>query len=125
VRIGEATLPASIGAVHPAVENGALTFEVRLDDPADSRLRPNLRVDVHAVTASKPSALRIARGTYGAPDGSTCAFVVRGDRAVRLPVQLGIASFDAFEVIDGLAEGDEVIVSDTTDFMHHREVALR
>jgi HlyD family secretion protein len=125
VRVGEAALPGSVGAVHPSVENGALAFEVQLDDPADARLRPNLRVEVHAVTASKPSALRIARGTFGAPDGSMCAFVVRGDRAVRTPIQLGIASFDAFEVIAGLVEGDEVIVSDTTDFMHHREVALR
>ncbi len=125
VELGDAKLPGTVRTVHPAVENGALTFDVALDDPSDKRLRPNLRVDVHAITGSKPHALRLARGTFGAPDGSTCAFVVRGDRAVRTPIHLGLASFDAFEIVDGLREGDEVIVSDTTDFMHHPEVALR
>jgi len=125
VELGDAKLPGMVRTVHPTVENGALTFDVALDDPSDARLRPNLRVDVHAITGSKPDALRLARGTFGAPDGSTCAFVVRGDRAVRTPIHLGLASFDAFEIVDGLREGDEVIVSDTTDFMHHPEVALR
>ena len=125
VELGEAKLAGTVRTVHPSVENGALTFDVALDNPSDSRLRPNLRVDVHAITASKPDALRLERGTFGAPDGSTCAFVVRGNRAVRTPIHLGLASFDAFEVVDGLQEGDEVIISDTTDFMHHPEVALR
>jgi HlyD family secretion protein len=125
VRIGESSLSGRVGTVHPAVENGALAFEVRLDNAADSRLRPNLRCDVHAVTASRPNTLRVARGTFGAPDGSAYAWVIRGDRAVRTPIELGISSFEAFEVTGGLAEGDEVIVSDTADFMHHREVALR
>jgi HlyD family secretion protein len=125
VQVGEVHLRGVVSTVHPAVENGAVTFDVSLENASDEHLRPNLRVDVHAITASKEDVLRIARGTYGAPDGSTWAFVVRGDHAVRTRVHLGITGFESFEVLDGLREGDEVIVSDTSDFMHHQEVALR
>jgi HlyD family secretion protein len=125
VQVGDEPLRGTISAVHPAVQNGVLTFEVALERASDPRLRPNLRVDVHAVTGSKPQALRVARGTFTAPDGLTYAFVVRGDRAQRVPIRLGLASYDAFEIIEGLSEGDEVIVSDTSDYMHRQEVALR
>lgn len=125
VRIGEGKLPGVVHSVRPAVENGSLSFDIVLDSPSDARLRPNLRVDVQAVTATKPDALRLVRGTYDAPDGSQCAFIVRGNHAVRARIRLGLASFDAFEVVEGLREGDEVIVSDTSSFMHHSEVGLR
>jgi HlyD family secretion protein len=125
VQIGEARLQGTISTVHPAVQDGAIRFDVVLQNPSDSRLRPNLRVDVHAITASKPAALRVPRGTFAGTDGSTWAFVLHGDRAVRTPIRLGLAGFETFEVIDGLQEGDEVIVSDTSDYMHHREVTVR
>jgi HlyD family secretion protein len=125
VRIGNEQLTGVVHAVRPAVENGVVGFDIALDSPSDPRLRPNLRVDVQAVTAIKPDALRLARGTYEAPDGSQCAFVLRGDRAVRTRIRLGVAGYDMFEIVDGLHEGDEVIVSDTSSFMHHQEVGLR
>jgi putative ABC transport system ATP-binding protein len=74
VQIGEARLQGTISTVHPAVQDGAIRFDVVLQNPSDSRLRPNLRVDVHAITASKPAALRVPRGTFAGTDGSTWAF---------------------------------------------------
>ena len=49
-------------------------------------------------------------------------FVVKGDRAVRTPVRLGLGSYDDFEVVSGLAEGDEVVISDMSAYQHVREV---
>jgi hypothetical protein len=40
-------------------------------------------------------------------------------------VRIGLASFDQYEVVDGLAEGDEVIISDTRDFIHMKEVKVK
>ncbi len=40
-------------------------------------------------------------------------------------VTLGVASPTHLEVLEGLAEGDEVIVSDMTDYQHAREIGLR
>jgi HlyD family secretion protein len=48
--------------------------------------------------------------------GTSYVYVVRGDHAVRTPVQLGAASVSEVEVLHGLTENDRVIVSDTRDF---------
>jgi hypothetical protein len=50
---------------------------------------------------------------------------VRGDRAVRVPVTLGLAGIDDVEVLSGLSESDEIIISDMRDYAHLSEVALR
>ena len=42
-------------------------------------------------------------------------FVLRGDVAVRTPVRFGLKSYEYYQVLDGLAEGDEVILSDMSD----------
>jgi len=125
VEAAGAALPGTVRAVHPAVANGTLRFEATLDSPSDPRLRANMHVDVHAITAHKDSTLRIRRGTFTAPDGATWAFVVRGERAVRTAFRLGITGWDYYEIVAGLAPGDEVIVSDTMEFIHHREVVIR
>jgi hypothetical protein len=45
--------------------------------------------------------------------------------ARRTRVRLGAASPTHLEVLEGLAEGDEVIVSDMTDYLHAREIRVR
>ena len=50
VRSGESRLPGRVHKILPTVQNGIVTFEVILDEPNHPILRPNLRVDVHAVT---------------------------------------------------------------------------
>ena len=52
-------------------------------------------------------------------------YVIHGDRARRTRVRLGLSGFDACEVLDGLAEGDEVVLSDMTDYAHLSEIRIR
>jgi len=65
--------------------------------------------------------LRIASGTGRAQQ----VFVVHGDRATRTRVQLGEVGADAVEVLEGLAEGDEVVISDMQDYERVKTVKLR
>ena len=69
-------------------------------------LRPSLRADVLVITDRKPRALRVKRGPF-ADNAARQAFVVRGDRAVRVPVELGLSGVDDVEVVSGVGEGDE------------------
>ena len=52
-------------------------------------------------------------------------FVLRGDRAYRTPVRLGVSNFDYFEVVDGLSAGDEIIASDMRDYESAPEIRIR
>jgi HlyD family secretion protein len=76
------------------------------------------------ITERKARALRVKRGPF-ADNQARQAFVVRGDRAVRVPIQLGLAGADDVEVTAGLSEGDEIIISDMKDYLHLSEVRIK
>jgi HlyD family secretion protein len=125
IRIGDERLAGSVSTILPTIENGIVTFSVTLDEKSHALLRSNLRVDVVVVTGRKDHVVRIPRGPFAEGDGARQVFVVSGNVATRRPVELGLASYDDFEVVSGLGPGDRVIVSDMRDYLHLKEVRLR
>jgi len=128
VKVNDDLLAGSIASINPTVANGVITILVGLEDRSNSLLRSNLRVDVLIVTDRKDKTLRVKKGPFanGAGSGSTQdVFVIRGDAAVKTPVRFGISSFDYYEILQGLIEGDEVIISDMKDYQHLKEVKLK
>ena len=71
------------------------------------------------------NALCLRRGPLLNVDGRDWVFVVRGEQAVRTPVTIGLTNFELYEITEGLAEGDEVIISDMSDYRNAKEVKLR
>jgi HlyD family secretion protein len=124
VRVNELDLPGTVADVFPTVENGILHFAVVLAEPSHTGLRPNLRTDVLVITDRKPRALRVKRGPF-ADNAARQVFVIRGDRAVRVPIDLGLAGADDVEVMSGVSEQDELIISDMKDYMHLAEVRIK
>jgi HlyD family secretion protein len=125
IDVGGARLSGTVSRIEPTIQNGVLAFSVRLEEPSNAALRSNLRVDVQLVTGGKERTLRLPRGQNTRTQASGEVFVVRGRSAVRTPVQFGASSFDHCEVLAGLNEGDEVIVSDTRAIQHLAEVRIR
>ena len=125
VKINDDLLPGSIASINPAVANGVITMLVALDDKSSDLLKSNLRVDVLISTDRKERALRIKKGPFASGEGSKDVFVIRGDTAIKTPVRFGISSFDQYEVLQGLIEGDEVIISDMKDYLHLKELKIK
>jgi HlyD family secretion protein len=113
-----------LSQIYPTIENGAVRFTVDLDEPRHPELRNNLGVDVLVVTGSRNDALRVPKGPYMQGGVVQKVFVVQGGRAVRRDVRLGVGGYDHTEVLDGLAEGDEVILSDMRDYIHLEQINL-
>lgn len=119
-------LRGRLATIYPTIENGAVRFAVDLDDARNSKLRNKLNVDVLVVTDRRRDVLRVAKGPFARGSaGSEVAFVVEGDHAVRRKVRLGLSGYDYYEVLDGLAEGEEVILSDMNEYAHLEQVSLR
>lgn len=125
VTAGTKTFAGRLASVHPAIENGAVRFAVDLDHPDDPGLRQNLRVDVLIVTGVRDDVARLARPAYGQSGRVTQLFVVDGSVARRRDVSVGLTGRDAIEIVAGLREGDEVIVSDMQDRLKMKEVKIR
>ena len=124
VRVNDLDLPGTVTEVFPTVENGVLRFTVALAEPSHAGLRPSLRTDVLVITDRKPRVLRVKRGPF-ADNVARQAFVVRGDRAVRIPIEIGLAGADDVELVSGVSEGDEIVISDMKDYIHLSEVRIR
>ena len=107
------------------MNNGVITLVVGLEDKSNARLRSNLRVDALVATERKDGALRVRKGPSLSGEGVRDVFVIRGDVALKTSAKFGVAGADHYEVVQGLLEGDEVIISDMTDYMHLKEVKLK
>ena len=65
------------------------------------------------------------RGPFADGGGVRHAFAIRGNRAMRMPIELGLLGFDEVEVTRGLREGDEIVISDMSDYEHLKEIRVR
>lgn len=129
VRLDESTIVGgAIASVDPRIESGVARFYVDLDADHDGRahakLRNNLRVDVFVVTGRREQVLRVDRGSLG-QSAREDIFVIRGGDAVRVPVRFGLAGQEHIEILSGVALGDEVIVSDMSDFGQVKKLRLK
>jgi HlyD family secretion protein len=125
IKVNDLDLNGAIAEILPSVEGGTIGFTVALQQRSHPVLRPNMRVDVLIVTGRRPRARRVKRGPFADVSGEHEAFVVRGDRAVRVTLNLGLTSFDEVEIVSGAGEGDEVLISDMREYLHLKEIALR
>jgi HlyD family secretion protein len=125
VTINDSKLDGTITEVQPTVEGGIVRFTVSLADSSHAMLRPNLRVDVLVITDHRARTLKVRQGTFPEVQGTEYAFVVRGGRAFRTPVRLGLRGFDEVEVVSGVNEGDQVVISDMRDYAHLQELEVQ
>jgi HlyD family secretion protein len=113
-----------LNRILPTADSSTLQLFIELDDPAAPAFHTNLRVDIEIVTAEKADVLKVRRGPALESAGIDQVYVVEDDRAVRKPVRLGISERREIEIVDGLAVGDEVIISDTSAFERLAEVRI-
>lgn len=125
VEIGETRLPGTVARVLPKMQNGVMSVEIALKDPSSPLLRASLRVEAYVVLSRKERALRVARGKLEGSGASPEVFIVRGSTAFKTPIRLGLTGTDRYEITEGLAEGDEVVISDMSGVAHAKEVAIR
>lgn len=125
VRSGNKKFSGVISSLNPQAKNAMLEFTVRLDTPNDNILRSGLKVEVYVLTSEKSGVKRIKSGTYYQGEGTYKLFVRNGNRLEARDVRLGEASYDYVEVVSGLREGDEVVVSDTQKYKGKTTIRLK
>jgi HlyD family secretion protein len=112
-----------VTAISPEVRQSQVTGRVKFKDSQPPGLRQNQRTNVRIVLDERNNVLKFERGS-SVDDATRSLFVLRGNRAVRVPVELGAASVAEVEVTRGLSVDDKVVVSDMRDFDGVDEVAV-
>ena len=127
VRIGRnERMDGIVSNITPLSRNGVISFSVRLDDDADRRLRSGLKTDVYIMCNVMEDVRRIKNGSFYTGPGSYELFVFNGDdKLERRSVRLGDSNFEFVEVVDGLNDGDRVVVSDMKRFINATSVKVK
>lgn len=120
-------VPGRVVRVDPAVQNGSVLVEVKLEGPLPPGARPDLSVEGTIELELLSDVVYVGKPVQAQPGATVGLFrVVEGGRhAVRVPVQLGRASVTAIEIVAGLQPGDRVILSDMSQWDAHNRVRLK
>lgn len=124
IRINETQVRGTIVNISPSVQNGIVSFDIRLNESNNKLYRPNMKVDVFLVTDVKSNVLRVANGAAFKGASPQDIFVVKNGKAIRRTVHTGLSNFDYVEIKDNVQPGDVVITSDMSAYKNVKEITV-
>ncbi len=123
ITLGGSTDRGVVTAISPQVQDNEVVGRVKFAHGQPPGLRQNQRASVRIVLDDQNGVLKFERGSL-IDEATRAVYLVKGDRAIRVPVELGPASVSEVEVVRGLQAGDRVVISDTRDFNDAPELLI-
>ena len=120
-----ADFPGKVTRVSPEVSGSQVRGLVRFGDRLPEGLKQNQRVSVRLLIDSRPGVLKVARGPFLEDGGGRQAYVLDGDLATLRPIEVGAVSIGEVEIVSGLKEGDQIIISDMARFEKAETILIR
>jgi HlyD family secretion protein len=119
-------IDGTVSRIDPAVQAGTVTVDVKLDGPPPKGSRPDLSVDGTITQEKLENVLYVGRPAFGQEKSTVGMFKIDpdGKTATRVPVELGRSSVNTIEIVRGLKEGDQVILSDMSRWDNQDRIRL-
>ena len=120
-------IQGTVSRIDPAAREGTFEIDVSLAGPLPPSARPDLSVDGTIELERLKDVLKVGRPAFGQANQTIGMFVLTpdGTEAVRTPVKLGRNSVSTVEIVEGLKEGDQVIISDTSALDSYPRIRIR
>ena len=119
-------IPGHVVRIDPSVVNGTVTVDVALDSALPQGARPDLSVDGTIDLEKMQNVLYVGRPAFGQEQSTVGMFRLEpdGNNAARSQVKLGRSSVNTVEILQGLKEGDQVILSDMSRWDNFDRIRL-
>jgi HlyD family secretion protein len=119
-------IPGHVVRIDPASQNSTVTVDIALDAALPQGARPDLSVDGTIELERLDNILYVSRPAFGQAQSTIGMFKLEpgGQFAVRTQVKLGRSSVNTIEILEGLQEGDQVILSDTSQWDAFNRIRL-
>ncbi|HEX3084936.1 MAG TPA: HlyD family efflux transporter periplasmic adaptor subunit, partial [Pyrinomonadaceae bacterium] len=116
-----------VSRIDPAAREGTFTVDVTFSEALPQSARPDLSVDGTIELERLRNVLYVDRPAFGQANQTIGIFKLTpdGQEASRATVRLGRTSVSTVEIVDGLREGDQVIISDTTTMDSYKQIRVR
>jgi len=116
-----------VSRIDPAAREGTFTIDASLIGPIPPSARADLSVDGTIELERLDNVLYVGRPAFAQGQQTVGIFLVSSDgqEAIRTQVTLGRSSVSTIEIVSGLREGDQVILSDTSAMDAYNRVRLR
>ncbi|MDQ3667099.1 MAG: HlyD family efflux transporter periplasmic adaptor subunit [Acidobacteriota bacterium] len=120
-------IQARVSRIDPAAREGTFTVDAELIGPLPASARPDLSVDGTIELERLDSVLNVGRPAFGQGQQTVGIFKLSpdGQEATRTQVVLGRSSVSTIEIVSGLSEGDQVILSDTSAWDNYNQIRVR
>jgi HlyD family secretion protein len=112
--------------VDPAVQNGTVTVDVKLEGALPKGARPDLSVEGTIEIENLKDVIYVGRPAFGQPNSTVGIFKLdeEGSGAARVQVKLGRSSVNTVEILEGLKPGDRVVLSDMSTWDAFNRIRL-
>jgi HlyD family secretion protein len=115
-----------VSRIDPASSGGTVGVDVIMDEPLPPGARPDLSVDGTIRLDELKDVVIVGRPAFGQENSTVSIFkVLPSGEAVSTKVKLGRASVNQIQVLDGLKPGDQVILSDMSQYDAFDRVQLK
>ena len=120
-------IQGTVSRIDPAAREGTFVVDAELTGPLPGSARPDLSVDGTIELERLNNVLYVGRPAFGQGQQTVGMFKLTpdGQEAVRTQVALGRSSVSTIEIISGLKEGDQVILSDTSSLDSYTRIRVR
>ena len=120
-------IQGTVSRIDPAAREGTFEIDASLIGPLPPSARPDLSVDGTIELERLKDVLKVGRPAFGQAQQTIGMFVLTpdGSEAVRTSVRLGRNSVSTVEILEGLKEGDQVIISDTSALDSYNRIRIR
>ena len=119
-------IPGTVMRIDPASQEGTVTVDVRLDGELPRGARPDLSVDGRIILDHLQDVVKVGRPVYAQRDATISLFRVEADGLHASPVRVSIGrtSVNEIQIVQGLQEGDEVVLSDMSAWDSYDRIRL-
>ena len=124
VQFEQKQFSARLVTISPEILNNQVTGRVRFSADTPTKLRQNQRLNTQIILEHKSDVLQVKRGQFLESSGGRFAYLINDGLANKTAITLGARSLSHVEIVNGLTEGQQIIISGTDMFNSAEQVLL-
>jgi len=115
----------AIGSISPEVIRSIVKGQVKFTRSHPPNMRQNQRVSVKIILGRKEHVLKVKRGPFLESGHGSIVYAVKDQFAHQRKVRVGALSLTEVEILEGLDEGEIIVISNLNRFANAKKVYLR